>query len=363
MHEKTKHRINELRQLLRKRKLSAIIITHPINRNYLSGFTGTESILMVSLKKAFFVTDFRYTEQAKKEVRGFQIVEKKPAESYLETCAKLIRQNRLHQIGFEAEHLPYASYRKLKKYLKRFKLIATASIVESLREIKDKHEIAMISRAAQIAEQAFQQCLSVIRSGKTEREIAIFFETEAKQRGAEKVAFDIIVASGKRAALPHGVASKKRLNQGEIVIFDFGVVYQGYHSDCTRTFILGQPTAKQKTIYELVLKAQETALKFVRVGIACSELDKIARSIIEKEGYSKYFGHGLGHGVGREVHESPRVAQQNKKKLLSGMVITIEPGIYLPNWGGVRIEDLVLITKTGYRLLTAFPKKLIRLPR
>ncbi|MDI6784601.1 MAG: Xaa-Pro peptidase family protein, partial [bacterium] len=355
-------RIIKLRQSLLKRKLLGMVITNPVNRNYLSGFTGTEAVLVIGLNRAYFITDFRYTEQAKKEGAGFTIVEKKPAETALETCARIIQQHKWLKVGFEAEHLSYAQHHKLKKYLKHVKLVPTEKLVESLREIKDKSEISLIKKATDIAEKAFAKCLRAIRIEKTEKEIADLFECEAKRLGADKIGFEIIIASGTRGSLPHGVASYKKLKKGEFITIDFGIIYQGYCSDCTRTFILGQPTDKQKKIYNLVLQAQQTAVASVRAGTLGKELDKIARSIIEKAGYGKYFGHGLGHGLGREVHESPRISSQSKMKLSPGMVITIEPGIYIPNWGGVRIEDLVLVTDNGYKLFTSFPKELICLP-
>jgi Xaa-Pro aminopeptidase len=358
-----KQRIFKLRQLIQSQKLSAIIITNPINRNYLSGFTGTEAILLIGLTKSYFITDFRYTKQAKKQVHGFQIVERKTVETPIELGAELIQKNRWERVGFEAENVAYTTFGKLKKELGKLNLVPTAGLVESLREIKDASELELIEQASNIADAALKKCLPAIKIGKTEKEIANIYEYEAKKLGADKVSFDIIVASGPRAALPHGVASTKKIKKGELIVFDFGVVYQGYNSDCTRTFLIGKPTAKQKEIYDLVLTAQQTTLSIIQTGIKCQELDNHARSIIEKAGYGKYFGHGLGHGVGREVHELPKLNKLNQIKLAPGMVITIEPGIYLPNWGGVRIEDLVVVTKSGYKLLTHFPKELICLPK
>ncbi|MCX7919827.1 MAG: Xaa-Pro peptidase family protein [bacterium] len=355
-------RLSKVREILQKKKITAIIISNPINRNYISGFTGTEATLLIGLRRAYFITDFRYIEQAKQEISGFQIVEIKSGETALETCAQLIQQNRWLRVGFEAEHFTVATHQKLMKNIRTVRLIPTQRIVESLREIKDEHELRLIETSANIAEQAFRNVIPLIRIGTTEKEIAMRFEWEARKLGADKVAFELIVASGKRSALPHGVASDKKLRNGEFVTIDFGVVYQGYCSDCTRTFCIGKPTIKQKEIYEVVLKAQETALNAVCPQLQCNRLDSIARTVIEQAGYGKYFGHGLGHGVGREIHESPRLNKLNQTKLAPGMVITIEPGIYIPNWGGVRIEDLVVVTDKGYTLLTHYPKELISLP-
>ncbi|MFB3894971.1 MAG: M24 family metallopeptidase [bacterium] len=357
-----KSRLNKLRQVLRKNNISGILITNPINCSYLSGFTGTDSILLIGLNKAYFITDFRYTEQAKKEVTGFTIVERGLSESLFESAAKLVGSHKWLQIGFESDHLSYSSHKRLKKSLGKTNLVSTEKLVETIREIKDDSEIKLIKKAAEIADIAFERTIPMIKVSKTEIEIAAWFESESKKLGADKVAFEVIVASGTRGSLPHGIASRKKFKPGELITIDFGIVYQGYCSDCTRTLVLGQPNEKQMIIYSLVLQAQLTALQAVKPGVVCKEIDSIARSILEKTGYGNYFGHGLGHGVGREVHELPRVSKLGQTKLVPGMVITIEPGIYLPNWGGVRIEDLVLVTDKGYKILSSFPKELISLP-
>lgn len=238
----------------------------------------------------------------------------------------MVPSNQWKLVGFEADHLSYSSHKRLKKHFKGIQLIPTEKLVESIREIKDTSEMRLIKIASEIAETAFERSLSAIRVGKPEKEIANLFECEAKKLGAEKVAFEIIVASGVRGSLPHGIASNKIIRNRELITFDFGIVYQGYCSDCTRTIVLGQPTEKQIEIYNLVLQAQRTALQTVKPGKICNKVDNLARSIIDNAGYGKYFGHGLGHGVGREVHELPKVSKLSQEKLVSGMVITIEPG-------------------------------------
>jgi Xaa-Pro aminopeptidase len=354
-------RLGKLRKVMVKADVSAILVSNQINRNYLSGFTGTDCIVLVTQTKALFITDFRYTQQAKKQVLGFKIIERPNTKGALQVAIESAKDLRIKKLGFESSHLSYQEYEQIRKWGKGIRFIPTLSLVEKIRLIKDDKELSLITKSQNISTQAFKYCLSKIKLGMTEKEIALIYEEKARRLGADTVAFDTIVASSWRSALPHGVASEKKIKKGELLTIDFGVVHKQYNSDCTRTFILGTPTRKQKEIYQVTLEAQLAALDAVKPGASCKEIDIIARNIITKAGYGKYFGHGLGHGVGMEIHEGPRLSQAANATLEPGMVVTVEPGIYLENIGGVRIEDLVIVTKTGHRVLTTFPKELISL--
>jgi len=248
------------------------------------------------------------------------------------------------------------------KYQDKFnvELKSTTGLVKKIRMIKDEAEIDKIREAVRITDVAFNHIRDYIKVGSIERDIALELEFFMKKEGASKNAFDFIVASGKRSALPHGVASTKQLEEGDFLTMDFGTVYQGYHSDMTRTVVVGkQPDKKQEEIYQTVLKAQQKATEVVKAGVKGSEVDKVARDIITKAGYGDYFGHGLGHSLGLEIHENPRLSPRDDTKLESGMVVTVEPGIYLPDWSGVRIEDTVVVREDGCEVLTSSPKELL----
>jgi len=250
-------------------------------------------------------------------------------------------------------------YQKLKEKLDLDSLNPEESLVEELRIIKDESEIEKIKKAVEIADQGFQFLIDFIEPGKSEKEVALELEFFMKRQGGEANAFDFIVASGKRGALPHGVASEKKIELGDLVTIDFGTVYQGYHSDITRTLAVGEPTAKLRDIYELVLTAQEKVIAEIKAGMDCFDADKIARDFIAEAGYKDNFGHGLGHGVGLEIHEAPRLSYTSEAVLKAGMVVTDEPGIYVSGLGGVRIEDDLLITESGCEVLNSAPKELI----
>ncbi len=359
---KTKNeRVSRLRKAMAREEIPAVLVTNLTNRNYLSGFTGTDCVVVVTSSKALFITDFRYTQQAHQQVQGFQIIERPTTKSAMQVAVESAADLGIKKLGFESAHVTYQEYQSLKKWAKKIPLVPTQNLVENIRIQKDARELALIAKSRTIAMTAFEDCLAHIKPGVTEREIALLFEEKSRRLGASALAFDTIIASGWRSALPHGVASNKKIKKGELVVFDFGTVYEQYNSDCTRTFIVGKPTSKQKEIYQITLEAQLAAVDAVKPGISCKEVDSIARNIITKAGYGKYFGHGLGHGVGMEIHEAPRLAQSGTYILKPGMVVTVEPGIYLENIGGVRIEDLIVVTETGHRILTQFPKELISL--
>ena len=349
-------RLNRLRKSFDEHNIEAMLITGPENRRYLSGFTGSAAKLMIDQKSAYIFVDFRYVEQAKAQCPDFTVVQ--IGDDYFEKLNQCLNQDNVTKLGFETDLVTYESYRRHSEKLAGVQLIQVKNITEKLRMIKDEQEIDIIRRSVDIVDRAWAELVQQIKPGITEKEVALELEFLMRRQGAEGRAFDFIVASGERGALPHGVAADKQILSGEAVTVDCGAVYQGYHSDMTRNFIFGQPNQKQLEIYQIVLEAQLAGLEAVRPGVPAAEVDKAARDVIKKYGYGDYFGHGTGHGVGLAIHEGPRVSFQEKELLLEpGMVITVEPGIYLPGWGGIRIEDTVLVTAAGYQILTQTPKQ------
>ncbi|MCK8817496.1 aminopeptidase P family protein [Natroniella sulfidigena] len=350
-------RIERLRAKLTEKELDALLVNNPANRRYLSGFTGTAGSLLISQQEALLITDFRYTEQAQAETTDYEIIEFK--DSKLEMLNQLVTERQIEVLGFEAEHETYDQYLKYQDEFE-LELRATKGLVKELRRVKEQSEVTKIKEAVQITEEVFAEIQSRLQPGVIEREIAAELEYLLRKKGARGKSFDFIVASGKRSALPHGVASEKKIEAGDLLTIDFGCLYQGYCSDMTRTVaIKDQPTEKQEEIYHTVLEAQQESLKGIKPGVKASAVDQIAREIITEAGYGDYFGHGLGHSVGLEIHEEPRFSPKDDTILEAGMVITVEPGIYLPDWGGVRIEDIVVVTEDGCQILNQFSKELI----
>jgi Xaa-Pro aminopeptidase len=341
--------------------LDGLFLMGEANIRYVSGFTGGDSYVLFTTKKRFFITDSRYTEQAEQECFGFEIVEHRGNSPGLEeTVARLCSEYHIKKIGFEQNFVTYEIYEKLSRALKeKTDLVPTSGMVEEARLVKDEGEIALIRKAAEIADETFTYVLGLIKPGIKEKDIEIELEYQMKKNGASGTAFPTIVASGPRGSLPHALPSQRIIKQGDFITLDFGAVYQGYCSDITRTVCVGEPNQKQKEIYHIVKKAQEKGLQSLRAGIMGKDADKLVRNVIEKAGYGSYFGHGLGHGVGLEIHEEPFLNKRSEKVLTSGAVVTVEPGIYLPNWGGLRIEDTVLVTQKGCETLTHSPKELI----
>ncbi len=352
-------RLRSLRRLLKRQGVEGLLITNLSNIRYLSGFTGSSALLLVLQDEAVLFTDFRYKEQVKEETENFciRIIRK----SLIEDVACSNSCKNLGTVGFEPANLTFASYSKLKELLPKTEFVSCDSLVESLRARKDASELRRIRRAVAIADSAFEHVLGILKPGVRELDLAAEIEYLFKLKGGTAPSFPTIVASGTRSALPHARASRKRIRSGELVLFDMGTVHGGYCSDLTRTVVLGRAKSKQKRIYNLVLNAQKRAIASLRIGMKLSTLDGKARALIRDAGYGSKFGHGLGHGVGLEVHELPRVFSKSKEVARQGMVFTIEPGVYLPGWGGVRIEDMVAITADGRQVLTQSPKELIEL--
>lgn len=301
-------------------------------------------------KEAFFLTDFRYKTQAEEEVNSnFEIREFK---KIIDSISEIAKPLNLKTIGFEP-HLPYSTYQELHSKFNSASLTPVKNIVEDVRMVKEPSEVEFIKKAIGIIDRAFKGMEKIMKAESKENEIAIEMEYKLRKEGAEGIPFDIIVASGERGALPHGIASDKIIKDGELVIMDFGSRYMGYNSDCTRTLSVGKMDERQKDIYRLVLDAQREAIKSIKPGLKVSEIDSKARQFIIEKGYGENFGHSTGHGIGLEVHENPRIAEGQDDIIKEGMVFTVEPGIYIHGWGGVRIEDMVLVTKDGCEVLTS----------
>jgi len=355
-----KKRVDKLIKEFSNYEINAIVSYNGLNRQYLSGFTGSSGYLYISENKKVLLTDFRYIEQGSKECEDFVVVDY-TKNGLTNTLNELIEEDNISLLGFEPSTVSYVEYKELKDNLKNVKLVETKNIVEKIRMIKDEEELENIKKAASIADLAFDYILNYIKPGITEKEIAFELEFFMKKNGANNLSFDTIVASGINGSLPHATPSDKLINSGDMVTMDFGCIYNGYCSDMTRTIVVGKASDKQKEVYNTVLKAGEEALKILKAGLTGKEVDKVARDIIDNAGYKDNFGHGLGHSLGLFVHEEPRVSPKSNNILQENMVVTIEPGIYIPNFGGVRIEDLVCVKKEGIINFTSSPKQLIEL--
>ena len=354
-----------LQSALPQHRLDALLITHPPNVRYVCGFTGSAAALLLTPAGNFFFTDGRYTAQAHAEVQGARILiaRKAPVAAFAEWAARhrarLGPKSGAH-LGVEGEHLSAAAFRRLQQTLGRsFRLKAAPPLVELARMVKDTDEIALIRAAVDLGSGLWRHALKAIRPGVKETEVAAKMEYAARTAGAEGMSFETIIASGKRSALPHGRASEAAIPARGFVTCDFGVILTGYCSDMTRTLHVGRPPKEACRVYQAVQDAQQAAVEAVRPGQTVAEVDRAARSLLKKRGLGAYFTHSTGHGVGLEIHEAPRVAARQPEVLSPGMVITIEPGVYLPGRWGVRIEDMVVVTQHGCEVLTQTGKELI----
>lgn len=350
-------RISALRKIMLKEKLDAFVSSFLPTMHYLCGYTGSNGLLIVTHRGTYFFTDFRYQEIIQTNVKAEEKIIGKG--SLIHVAVKNGFFSSIKKIGFEKEYLTVSNLETWKKFVDPKHLIPTAGIVENLRIIKDDAEIQTLKKAFAISDKVFMKMLGIIKPGLTELEISAEISYLHKKLGAENDAFDVIVASGVRGSLPHGTATNKKIRNGEFVTLDFGCIVDGYHSDMTRTICVGKPTAEMKKVYSVVFDAQKKACNAVRSGMSAKKIDGIARKHISSQGFGKYFGHSLGHGVGLEIHELPRVAPKSKEILSDGNVITIEPGIYIPKKFGIRIEDTVVVRENGSEVLTTSSKELI----
>ena len=355
-----RERIKKFILFLKSENLDGFVVNRMANIRYLCGFTGDTGLLIVTEKKAYLLCDSRFFEAAKKEVKGAQVVFTKGHPMTVLKEQKQFQGKNL-RYGYESDFLLCSQLDVLRENLPEALLVSTKSAVDFLSVIKDKGEIDLIKKAVEISDIAFGRILGYIKPGLREMEVAAELEYQMKMLGSDKPAFDTIVASGYRAAYPHGLASTKKIARGDLVTFDFGATYKGYVSDITRTIVVGKATKRQERIYKLVLKAQLAAIKKIKPGASGVAIDAAARKIIDKAGFKKNFGHGTGHGIGIYVHVAPGLGPKSTDTMRKGMVVTVEPGIYIAKWGGVRIEDDVLVTGKGATVLNKAPKNLLEL--
>jgi Xaa-Pro aminopeptidase len=350
------NRVAAARAFLQRFDVDIILFSELNDIRYLTGFSGSEGALLLGESEVFLFTDSRYTTQAANETMGCAVVEFRDK---VKAIASQIEKLGAASIGIQAEHTSVSLYNELQHSLPSVRLVALGPEIEVLRSIKDCREVEILARTAAIASKAFGDILSLIRPGISEKQLALQLEVALRTRGADDKSFDFIVASGVRGALPHGRASEKVISSGELVTVDFGAILDGYASDETVTVAVGRVDTKQRDVYQIVKDAHDMAIDAVRPGVALKHLDAVARGHIEEKGFGDYFRHGLGHGIGLDVHEKPVVSFRSEGEVSEGMVFTIEPGIYLPGWGGVRIEDTVCVTSDGCMLLTKVSKELV----
>lgn len=350
------NRLDNIREALDRQNVDGIWVTNDKNLRYLANFTGSAGEVIITRDKAFFITDFRYKEQAKEQAQGFEVIIH-PGDLYGE-INKVLVENNVERLGVEADSLILATYLQVKETFEA-EIVPTNGVVEKIREVKEESEVQIIKEACEITDQAFDHILTFIKPGVTEIEVANELEHFLKGKGATAMSFDTIVASGVRSSMPHGVASEKAIEQGDMITLDFGCYFKGYSSDMTRTIALGEPDPKLVEIYNIVLEAHNRVIEGTKAGMTGKEIDAIARDYITEKGYGDCFGHSTGHGLGLDVHEMPAISKRYDQPVTEGMVITDEPGIYVEGLGGVRIEDDLLIQKDGVLSLNKSPKELI----
>ena len=355
-----KRRLELIRAKMQKEDLQLLVVASASNRRWLSGFTGSAGMVVVSPTQAWLLVDFRYITQAGHEADGCQLVQ---VDDFYKQLGVICAEQGATRVGFESAHVTHAIWEKLQQAVASTTWVPVKNWVEEERGCKDESELASLAKAAAIADAAFTSLLPALKPGMAEKDIALELEFLMRKAGAESMAFPPIVAAGVRGAMPHATPGENKLAVGDFITMDFGAVWQGYCSDITRTVALGRVDEKQRSVYNLVLAAQQAALAAVAPGKKGCEVDAVARDMIAAAGYDEAFGHGLGHGVGLDVHEEfPRLSRIWEGILQPGMVCSVEPGIYLAGWGGVRIEDLVVVTANGCRILNQAPKELLVLP-
>lgn len=350
---------DKILDILRQYAIDGLLISNGYNMRYLSGFSGATGYLFITESRKVILTDFRYTIQAEAESNGYEVFEIDG--SYEEAINLLIKEENVDILGFEGQDTLFFNYERLKEKLLLKRLVAIKDEITLLRAIKKPWELERIAQAERIGDLAFEKVLSDIKPGMTELEVAALIEYYLKSNGAENLSFSTIVASGINSSMPHAMPSNKKIENGDFLTMDFGCIYKGYCSDMTRTIVVGKASVEQKRIYQLVLDAQMAALEFIKAGYMGCEIDSVARKIIYDAGYEGCFGHGLGHSVGLYIHEDPRLSPKDQKIIQPNMTVTVEPGIYIKDFGGVRIEDLVCVTEAGAVNYTHSDKNLIEL--
>jgi len=351
-------RRDRLRSAMKKAGADALLVTSFANVTYLTGFTGDDSYLLLRPDGELILSDSRYTTQLGEECPGVDLQIRSHATTMVESAAKAIRRAKIGRLGIEGDSMSVSLRDQIAEKLPKLEILPTSGLVEQLRQIKDKGEIARIRKAVWQAEKAFAVLKATLNPAKTEKQVADELEHQMRLFGSRNRGFQSIVAVGSRAALPHAVPGERTVGESDFILVDWGADEGLYRSDLTRVLVTGRISAKFERIYRVVLEAQTRAIAAIRPGAVCKNIDRIARRVIDKAGFGRHFGHGLGHGVGIDIHELPRLATTNDAVLKPGMVLTVEPGIYLPDWGGVRIEDDVLVTRKGHEVLTSVPKRL-----
>lgn len=352
-------RIAALREWMAERKLESVLLYSRENTRFFAGFTGTESYALITAKDLYLYLDSRYIEQGKIQSSEYMIVP--VTKAALTVVSEHLAEIKIKEVGLEADYLPWTMQLTLQRNNPSVKFVPLGSELAELRLIKDEWELAMLRKAIYISDEAWRQLLPTIKAGQTENQVAAQLEHNMRVLGASAPSFTTIIASGLRSALPHGVASDKVIEDGDSITMDFGALYEGYCSDITRTVFLGTPNPKILEIYNIVLKAQTAGEKFLRAGVKGKDVDAVARNIINDAGYGEYFGHGLGHSLGLEIHESPRCSKYCDTVLQAGSMMTVEPGIYIPGVGGVRIEDTCLVREHDCEVITAATKEVVLL--
>lgn len=351
-------RRQKLRRLIKKEGVEALLVTNFKNVTYLTGFTGDDSYLLISASDEIILSDPRYTTQLEEECPGMTLNIRNPGVGMIEAIGRVAKSAKIGSLGYEADSMTVGVKEQIEKKLTALKLASTAGMVENLRLIKDREEIGLLREAVRYAEKGFEVLRATLRGDLTEKQVANDLEYQLRVLGAKGCSFSPIVAVGSNAALPHATPTDRRIDESPFVLVDWGADGGLYKSDLTRVLATGKIPPKLERIYRVVLKAQLQAIDAIKPGVTCHDVDRVARGVIEKAGFGKRFGHGLGHGIGLDIHEGPRLTSKNQQELEPGMVVTVEPGIYLPGFGGVRIEDDVLVTKGGHEVLTAVPKNI-----
>lgn len=350
-------RRNKLRRWLRKQSAEALLVTNFSNVSYLTGFTGDDSYLLVRSDGDVLISDSRYTEQLSEECPGLDVHIRNRDQTMAKAVARVVQRAKIQRLGVEADSLTLTAHARLAEAVPKVEIVPLSGGVELLRAVKDKWEIERIRVAVEYAERAIAVLRAALTPEHTEKQLSDLLEYQMRSLGAKSSGFPSIVAVGPRAALPHAVPTANKVAESSILLVDWGANEELYRSDLTRVFVTGKVTPKLKRIYEVVLQAQAAGIAAIRPGVSCADVDRAAREVIEEAGYGRYFGHGLGHGVGIDIHEPPRLSGSSQTELQAGMVVTVEPGVYLPGWGGVRIEDDVLVTRDGHEVLTQVPKQ------
>lgn len=352
-----KNRLKRLNASLGLAKSEAFFISKPVNIRYLTGFEGSDSFCLASRSGVYFITDFRFKEEARHDLKGMRLEVRRPGESLFERLNHIFRRERFRTLFFERDSLSYADYIALRKFVKPRKIEGKTKAIETLRSVKSQAEIGLIKKSLHITEGVFTKLIRRVKAGMTELDLANEAEYLFRSLGGEVASFPPIVAFGPQTSQPHAHPRRVAIGKHGILILDLGTTFKGYCSDLTRTFFLGKMTHKFERFYRLLIESQDKAIERVKAGVTIGEVDYTCRSFLKRYGLARFFGHSLGHGVGLEVHENPTIFYTNRKVLEENMVLTIEPGIYIEGWGGIRIEDMVRVTRSGCEVLSTLQKE------